>query len=198
MYLEGNEEWNHIHPHDLWVYNKLILSRVLGYTCGPSGTNVPKPDFYIVRPNMNLLGMGRLSRIEYIEKSTDDYHPSEFWCEVFKGDHISVDYENQKQKLTVLGTRDSKSPLYKWEKWEKIDKKIEFPDILKNLCGHYQWINCEFIGNKLIEVHFRRNPDFRHENTEVIPVWDDTNGEIYEDYRYIESEDYLRKGFWVK
>lgn len=198
MYLEGNEEWNHIHPHDLWVYNKLILSRILGYTCGPSGTNVPKPDFYIVRPCMNLLGMGRLSRIEYIEKSTDDYHPSEFWCEVFKGDHISVDYENQKQKLTVLGTRDSKSPLYKWKKWEKIDKKIEFPDILKNLYGHYQWINCEFIGNKLIEVHFRRNPDFRHENTEVIPIWDDTNREIYEDYRYIESEDYLRKGFWVK
>ena len=198
MYLEGNDEWNQIHPHDLWVYNKLILSRILGYTCGPSGTDVPKSDFYIVRPCMNLLGMGRLSRIEYIEKSTDDYHPSEFWCEIFKGDHISVDYENQEQKLTVLGTRDSKSPLYKWEKWEKIDKKIEFPDILKNLCGHYQWINCEFIGNKLIEVHFRRNPDFRHENTEVIPVWDDTNGKIYKDYRYIESEDYLRKGFWVK
>ena len=80
MYLEGNDEWNQIHPKDLWVYNKLILSRILGYTCGPSGTDVPKSDFYIVRPCMNLLGMGRLSRIEYIEKSTDDFHPSEFWC----------------------------------------------------------------------------------------------------------------------
>ena len=198
MYLEGNDEWNQIHPKDLWVYNKLILSRILGYTCGPSGTDVPKSDFYIVRPCMNLLGMGRLSRIEYIEKSTDDFHPSEFWCELFEGDHISIDYENQKQKLTVLGTRDSTSPLYKWKKWEKIDQKIEFPDILKNLYGDYQWINCEFIGNKLIEVHFRRNPDFRHENTEVIPVWNDNNEEIYEDYRYIESKDYLRKGFWVK
>jgi hypothetical protein len=198
MYLEGNDEWNQIHPKDLWVYNKLILSRILGYTCGPSGTDVPKSDFYIVRPCMNLLGMGRLSRIEYIEKSTDDFHPSEFWCELFEGDHISIDYENQKQKLTVLGTRDSKSPLYKWKKWEKINKKIEFPDILKNLYGYYRWINCEFIGNKLIEVHFRRNPDFRHENTEVIPVWNDDNEKIYKDYRYIESEDYLRKGFWMK
>ena len=198
MYLEGNDEWNHIHPHDLWVYNKLILSRILGYTCGPSGTDVPKSDLYIVRPCMNLLGMGRLSRIEYIKKNTDDFHPSEFWCEIFKGDHISVDYENQEQKLTVLGTRDSKSPLYKWKKWKKIDQEVEFPNILTNLKGDYEWINCEFIGNKLIEVHFRRNPDFRYENNEVIPVWNDDNEKMYEDYRYIESEDYLRKGFWTK
>jgi len=68
MYLEGDQEWNHIHPNDLWVYNKLILSRVLGYNCGPVGTAVPKPDFYIVRPSMNLLGMGRFARIEYIYK----------------------------------------------------------------------------------------------------------------------------------
>ena len=198
MYLEGNDEWNQIHPKDLWVYNKLILSRILGYTCGPSGTDVPKSDFYIVRPCMNLLGMGRLSRIEYIKKNTDDFHPSEFWCEIFKGDHISVDYENQEQKLAVLGIRDSESPLYKWKKWKKIDQEVEFPNILTNLKGDYEWINCEFIGNKLIEVHFRRNPDFRYENNEVIPVWNDDNEKMYEDYRYIESEDYLRKGFWTK
>lgn len=198
MYLEGNDEWNIIHSHDLWVYNKLILSRVLGYVCGPSGTTVPKSDFYIVRPNTNLLGMGRFSRIEYIEDCTDHFHPSEFWCEIFEGDHISVDYENQEQKLTVLGTRDSDSPLYKWKKWEKIDKKIEFPEILKNLRGDYQWINCEFIGNNLIEVHFRRNPDFRYGNQEAIPIWNDENDMVYENYWYIESEDYLRKGFWIK
>ncbi len=38
MYLlECNDEWNHIHSEDLWVYNKLFLSRRLGYTCGPVG-----------------------------------------------------------------------------------------------------------------------------------------------------------------
>jgi len=198
MYLEGNDEWNHIHPHDLWVYNKLILSRVLGYSCGPSGTDVPRPDFYIVRPSMNLLGMGRFSRIEYIEKSTDEFHPSEFWCEVFKGDHISIDYKNQEQELAVLGIRDLESPLYKWKKWQKINYKVKFPYVLKNLNGNYEWINCEFIGDKLIEVHFRRNPDFRYENNTAIPVWEDNNKEIYEDYRYIESKDYLRKGMWIK
>jgi hypothetical protein len=57
-YLEGNDEWNKIHPLDLWTYNKLFLSRMLGYNCGPIGTTVPKSDFYIVRPSFNLLGMG--------------------------------------------------------------------------------------------------------------------------------------------
>ena len=42
---------------------------------------------------MNLMGMGRYSRIEYIESDTEHLHPAEFWCEIFEGDHISVDYE---------------------------------------------------------------------------------------------------------
>ena len=198
MYLEGNDEWNQIHSEDLWVYNKLILSRVLGYTCGPVGTSVPKPDFYIVRPSMNLLGMGRYARKEYIYKYTDSYHPSEFWCELFGGDHISVDYQNKEQRLTVLGTRDEMNPLYKWDMWEKIDIKVPYPKILEKLKGNYEWINCEFIGNRLIEVHFRQNPDFRYENDIAIPIWDTADLEKYSDYTFVPDSDYLRKGFMVK
>jgi len=198
MYLEGNDEWNQIHSEDLWVYNKLILSRVLGYTCGPVGTSVPKPDFYIVRPSMNLLGMGRYARKEYIYKYTDSYHPSEFWCELFEGDHISVDYQNKEQRLTVLGTRDEMNPLYKWDMWEKIDIKVPYPKILEKLKGNYEWINCEFIGNRLIEVHFRQNPDFRYENDIAIPIWDNNDLKKYSDYTFVPDSDYLRKGFMVK
>ena len=198
MYLEGNDEWNQIHSEDLWVYNKLILSRVLGYTCGPVGTSVPKPDFYIIRPSMNLLGMGRYARKEYIYKYTDSYHPSEFWCELFEGDHISVDYQNKEQRLTVLGTRDEMNPLYKWDMWEKIDIKVPYPKILEKLKGNYEWINCEFIGNRLIEVHFRQNPDFRYENDIAIPIWDNNDLKKYSDYTFVPDSDYLRKGFMVK
>ena len=91
--LTVEEEWNSILPQHLWIYNKLILIHCLGYTCGPTGLQVPKPGFYIIRPIMNLMGMGRYSRIEYIESCTEHLHPAEFWCEVFEGDHISVDYE---------------------------------------------------------------------------------------------------------
>lgn len=199
MYLlECDDEWNHIHSEDLWVYNKLFLSRRLGYVCGPSGTTVPKPDFYIVRPSFNLFGMSRLARKEWIEKTTDDFHPSEFWCEIFEGEHISVDYHFQKQELTILGTKKAENPIHQWDKWEKIDKKIEFPEILKNLKKNYEWINCEFINGNLIEVQFRRNPNFRYENSVAIPIWDEKSDKEYEGYRFIEDSSYERKGFWVK
>jgi hypothetical protein len=199
MYLlECDDEWNHIHSEDLWVYNKLFLSRRLGYLCGPAGTTVPKPDFYIVRPSFNLLGMSRLARIEWIEKRTDSMHPSEFWCEIFKGDHISVDYHNKKSDLVVIGERDEKDPLYKWKKWTKIDRKVDFPAILSELVGDYEWINCEFIENNLIEIHFRRNPDFRYQNKIAIPIWSDNIGDIDEKYQFIEDSDYKRRGFLIE
>ena len=80
------------HPYDLWVYNKLQVSRVLGYECGPAGLAVPKPDFYIVRPCINFMGMSRNARIEHLTDNTENLHPAEFWCEIFEGEHISVDY----------------------------------------------------------------------------------------------------------
>lgn len=200
--LDGNDEWNQIHYDDLWIYNKLFLSRVLGYVCGPVGTTVPKPDFYIVRPSINLLGMGHRARYEWIEKYTDRFHPAEFWCEIFKGEHLSVDFKNKKAELVVRGTRDDSSPLYKWEKWEKIDQNVEFPSILNKIKGNYEYINCEFIDGKLIEVHFRQNPDFRYGNAEAIPVWNENNEEnnniLEKNYKFIQDEDYLRKGFYIK
>jgi hypothetical protein len=197
-HLDCNDEWNHIHSKDLWIYSKLFLSRVLGYTCGPIGSKVPKPDFYIVRPSFNLLGMGRFARKEWIECDTNQYHPAEFWCEIFEGEHLSVDFHHQKSELVVLGTKDSSDPYYKWKKWEKIDRKIDFPEILKDLNGNYDWINCEFIGDKLIEVQFRRNPDFRYNNSVAIPVWDDNYSEDLNFIRDNEYDTYGRRGLFVK
>lgn len=197
MPMEPYDEWNLIHQSDLWAYNKLYLSRLLGYSCAPAGCPVPKPSSYIVRPSINLLGMGRFSRIEWIDKDTEHFHPAEFWCEIFEGPHISVDFWNKKSELVVLGERDEDEPLYKWKKWTKIDKHIEFPDVLNDLKGNYEWINCEFIGNKLIEVHFRRNPDFRYGNNVAIPVWKGDKSQKIEEFTFIEDKDYLRRGFFI-
>lgn len=197
-FLDGSGEFEQIYHEDLWVYNKLQLSRSLGYNCGPIGTSVPKPDFYIVRPSINFLGMGRFARIEWIENTTDSYHPGEFWCEIFKGEHLSVDFKDKKANLVVRGIKKEDSPLYKWEKWEKIDKKVDFPEILEKLKGNYEWINCEFIGNKLIEVHFRQNPDFRYGNSVAIPIWKEDNQKNIDNLEYIEDSDYKRKGFYIK
>lgn len=203
MYLlDCNDEWNHIHSKDLWVYNKLFLSRRLGYLCGPTGTRVPKPDFYIVRPSFNLLGMGRFARKEWIENQTDHFHPSEFWCELFYGQHLSVDFHEKKSKLVVIGEKNANDPFYKWNKWSKIDIQIEFPFILNDLVGNYEWINCEFIDNNLIEVQFRQNPDFRYGNSIAIPVWEDSQRQKSdENLTFIEDNEYnthYRRGFWIK
>jgi len=196
-HLDPKDEWNSINSEDLWVYNKLILNSRLRHLCGPTGVPVPCPGYYIVRPSINLLGMGRFSRIEWIEKDTENFHPAEFWCELFKGEHISVDFQNKKSELVVLGERDDDAPLYKWKRWVKIDRKIEFPNILNDLKGNYEWINCEFIGNNLIEVHFRRNPDFRYDNTVAVPVWKGDRPQKMGDLTFIDDKDYLRRGFFI-
>lgn len=195
--LNSEDEWNSIHNSDLWVYNKLFLSRVLGYNCGPIGVPVPRPDFYIVRPSFNLLGMGRFARKEWLDNTTDHLHPSEFWCELFEGPHISVDFKNKKSELVVLGSKDAQDPFYKWKKWEKVHVEFSFPSILNTLVGDYEYINCEFIGDKLIEVHFRQNPDFRYGNEIAIPVWEGEDISKSVKYKYIEDKDYHRRGFYI-
>jgi len=196
--MEIEDEFNQIHPDDLWVYNKLQLSRKLGYICGPAGMKVPKSGFYIVRPSINFLGMGINSRIISLDSSTDHLNPGEFWCELFVGEHLSVDFHNENNVLTVKGHRNSKNPLSKWNCWTKINRKIEFPLILRDLKKKYEWINCEMIGNNIIEVHFRQNPDFQYHNSIAIPVWRDKMLKIYKNMRYVESKDQERLGFWVK
>lgn len=198
MFNTDDQAWLHCHVDDLWIFNKLHLSRLLNYKCGPTGLKVPNPGYYCIRPCMNVMGMGINSRIEWIEKSTDCYHPSEFWCEVFTGQHLSIDYQNKKPILSVAGIRDHSSPLYKWKKWKKTDIIIDYPEILNSLKGSYEYINCEFIGGKLIEVHLRQNPDFVYGNTEAIPVWKGDYIKQMNGYNYIESEDYLRKGFYIR
>lgn len=195
--MEVFDEYSQIHQDDLWVYNKLILSRKLGYTCGPSGVPVPKSDFFIVRPCMNFMGMGRFARIEYLKDTTEHLHPGEFWCEIFQGDHLSIDYYKKEPILTVRGTLTRENTLYKWEKWEKIKKTIKYPSILEELEGKYDYVNCEFIDEKLIEVHFRQNPDFRYGNTVAIPIWEDDAIPKNGKYKYMEDPDYLRKGFLI-
>ena len=197
FYLDSNDEWKSIHVEDLLVYNKLILNTRLRHLCGPTGCLVPYSGYYIVRPSINLLGMGRFSRIEWIDSNTDHFHPAEFWCEIFKGEHMSVDFHYKKSSLVVIGERESEDPFYKWKKWNKIDREVKFPEILNNLKGDYEWINCEFIDNILIEVHFRRNPDFRYGNSVAIPVWLGEKVEEKENLIFVEDKDYLREGFYI-
>lgn len=185
-------------PDELWVYDKLIVSRKLGYVCGPVGISVPKPNWYIVRPVMNILGLGLGTQKLYLEGNTDSLTPGHFWCEFFIGRHISVDYYYGEPVLAVEGIKDNDS-FVKWNKWIKINELIKLPEILINF-KNKEWINCEFINGNLIEIHFRNNPDFFNRNiNEYIPVWTGENTTPPLGYSYITDPDiHGRIGAFIK
>lgn len=182
---------------DLWLFDKLLVSRKLGYSCGPAGVPVPRPDRYIVRPCVNLLGMGIGARFIDIEHDTSDLPAGYFWSEVFTGRHISVDYLDGKPKLTVEGFRDPGSPLWRFSKWQKVSDQLPIPTALEFLVERYETINIEYIDGKAIEVHLRHNPDFVYGNSIAVPVWEDEPIEPVPGLRFIESRDYKRLGFYI-
>ena len=185
--------WKSINPDHIWVLDKLILSKKLGYNCGPTGVDVPQPGWYIVRPCINAMGMGLGAQRVFIEKETMHLPLGYFWCEWFDGDHYSVDYlpEYGTKILTVKGNKESKEELVKWDKWEKVNHKKEhkIPNLLFPIILNYYRINLEYIGNKLIEVHFRENEDFKNSISEFIPVWEGQETTPPDGYKFINYED---------
>jgi len=180
------DAWATLAPEDIWVYDKLILSRKLGYNCGPVGLDVPTPGWYIVRPIMNLMGLGYGAEKVWIDNVTDDLPIGYFWCEWFNGRHLSIDYFKQKPILSVEGFKDPDELMY-WDAWRKVENTIPFPSILEHI--PYDYINCEFIDGKLIECQLRQNPDFQFNNEEFIPVWEEENIDPPEGWKYIEYPD---------
>ena len=189
--------WQNADPDELWIYDKLILSRKLGYTCGPAGIDVPKPNFYIVKPCVNVLGLGLGAKKVTLEKYTMHLPHGSFWCEWFEGRHLSVDYRYGEQWVCVEGFK-KKNTLIKWDKWVKTDDVVTLPKVLEQF-KNKPIINCEFIGGKLIEAHFRSNPDFPDNRKEFIPVWEGQDKNPPEGYQYIDYPDvHGRIGAFIK
>jgi len=186
--------WTNTDIEDLWIYDKLILSKKMGYVCGPTGVDVPEDGFYIVRPVTNIVGLGIGAYEQYltVEGWTDHLQPGTFWSEIFEGDHLSIDYEWGEPILNIQGFRYPES-FVRWKKWIKVEQTVELPDILKPIAKKYQFMNCEYIGGKLIEVHLRKNPDFDFDNVEFIPVWEGQDTTPPEGYRYVECPEYNQR-----
>ena len=201
-----DEAWLNCHNEDLWIFDKLILAKKLGYVCGPIGVDVPEPGYYIVRPCVNIMGMGIGATVAWLEGETDVLVPGfhmegYFWCEIFEGRHLSVDYKlDNKQRiiaqdLTVEGFRKKEDPLWKFNKWKRVDDIIPVPQIFTSLRGNYEYINCEYIDDKLVEVHLRQNSDMGDSN-EIIPVWEGDVIQPPNGFEYVENRDYKRLGFY--
>ena len=197
-----DDVWRTIDSKYLWAMDKLILARKMGYLCGPVGLKVPKPGWYIVRPSVNMQGMGLGAQKVWIDQSTVHLPAGHFWCEFFTGRHFSVDYAYGLPTLCVEGFK-SEDTFMKWDRWSKVDDwsaieySLGFPKILDDFI-HWPKVNCEFIGGKLIEVHFRENEDFKDGITEFLPVWEGQSTQPPPGYRYISYPDQKRLGAFVK
>lgn len=171
--LSDSDAWSTVKPEYLWVTDKLMLAKQLGYLCGPAGVLVPANDYYIVRPCVNYRMMSRGATIQFLDKERDEIPDGYFWCESYYGRHLSFDYSYGKQVLAVEGFRDNQR-LDRFCKWQKVEDSFTLPDVLQNIANHNQWLNVEVIGTKVIEAHFRYNDDFANHSSDVIfPVWKD-------------------------
>ena len=189
--MNDYDAWVSASVDDLWLFDKLILARRLGYCCGPAGVPVPHAGVYVVRPVTNLAGMGRGASLQYLGPKTE-LPPGYFWCEVFTGQHLSIDYCYGVAVLSVEGLRDPAAPLWRWNRWQVVDNILPLP--LSEL-AKFPYLNIEYIGGHAIEVHLRHNPNFEYSNTVAIPVWDDM---VLDTTRtFVASPEYKRKGFYV-
>lgn len=183
--LFDTDAWPNIENDDLWIYDKCILSRKLGYPCGPSGIPVPKPDYYIVRPIVNLEGLGKGASMQFIEKETWEKVPTGyFWQQKFEGNQYSVDYENGTLKRVTQGWKFTDS-LVKFTSWKKVNHIPVLPNCLDYFVKKYAKVNVEFIEDKVIEVHLRGNPDFDDGSIEMIPVWQNTQPKCPKGFIYV-------------
>jgi len=198
--ISDRDVYDNCDPDWLWIYDKLIVARKQGILAAPAGIPVPESGEYIIRPITNIRMMARGARRTWIQAGDDEAVPDGFfWSEVLTGPHVSVDYHWGEQDLTVEGHRDDPYRLDRFSRWNRVDLDRPLPEILHGLEDRQEWINVEYIGDHVIEVHLRLNDDFaNHEADEIWPVWPESSRDTPEGCTWYASAAGERLGFWIK
>lgn len=197
--MDDKDFWHTTDPDDLWLFDKLILSKKLGYVCGPAGVAPPKPATYIVRPCVNYRMMSKGAKFMHLSPDMhNDVPDGYFWCEIFAGRHLSFDYHFGQQTLAVEGFRDDPARLDRFCMWKKTNDTYVLPIVIEDIAKKYEWVNIEVVGGKIIEVHLRFNDDFANHNSDtIIPVWSDQVLPQLENTRWYNSPCGERLGFLI-
>jgi hypothetical protein len=198
------------YPHLRFWYNKLLFSEKMGYECGPDGIAPKRSDWYIVRPIVNLSGMGIGAEKVWIDGGDHSkVPPGYFWCQWFDGRHLSVTYEWKDSHWFPLSSWEGFKSTYdlsKFTTWQRCENYPSLDNRFDEL-SEVGKVNLEFIGNNPIEIHLRTSPDPEYDI--LIPIWKDEEYLIdkYQKtgYTYVDSFDdangFLktpRLGFMVK
>ena len=199
-YIDDKDVWRRCPVDYLWIYDKLILAAKCGHRAAPAGIPVPKAAEYIVRPITNIRMMSRGASKQWLTPEDTDLVPDGyFWSECFDGRHTSVDFHYGIPTLAVEGFRDDPDRLDRFSRWERIDENYKFPKVLGDLWRLTPWVNVEYVGGKIIEVHLRWNDDFANHSSDVIyPVWKDNPLPQPQSTTWYPSPCGDRLGFWIR
>jgi len=145
----------------LKLYNKKYIADSQNFINGDN-TIIPNEFPIIVRPKINLMGMGKDAYfIDNLSKfKQTNINNKFFWCEVFRGHHISVDiFFNNNDIQGYIAFRGKQGKLFTFKYWEylrnyKISNKIK-KWIYKNLNSFCGVFNIELISDNIIECHLR-------------------------------------------
>ena len=114
------------------LYNKKWIAESQNISCGLQKTE-PKQFPVIIRPIKNLQGMGRDAY--YADKIPKNMSKDHFWCEILKGDHISVDVFFNKYGIQgIIAFQGFPGKLFTFKYWEYLPK-YKLPKTIK------VWIN---------------------------------------------------------
>ena len=156
------DAWSYF-PEFNWVYNKIKLCQSQKVLCGPIGTT---PEFpIIIKPIINLFGMGFGSRIINNISEYNNSPPGYFWMPLLKGDHLSYDFILVRGKIQLYvcfkGHYDSER-FGAFKFWETLPHNILPKSLEKwianNLGGETPYTGCinfETINNIIIDCHLR-------------------------------------------
>jgi len=199
VFISDTDVWSQIPARHLWIYDRLIVARQMGYSAGPAGIPVPRADWYVIKPITNIHGMGLGAHREWLApQDTDKIPPGSFWMPYFRGRHISVDYHWGQQVLAVEGFRNT-NRLDRFSRWCRVPDQIPLPEVFGPVAQDLEWINLEFIGELVIEAHARYNDDFaNHDSDEIYPQWRDDPTNQPAGTSWYPSAAGDRVGFWVK
>lgn len=173
-YLDDDVLYKMYPKHHKW-FNKLYIAEKMGYKCGPNGVAPDEDGTYIVRPIVNLSGMGVGAEVKYIKAGDCTQVPAGyFWCEYFGGTHYSASYSfvhdtNPYWKpLSCWEGVNYPSNLSKFTEWKRSSYIPIVPKIFNQL-SDVPILNVEFKGDNPIEVHLRDTPNPQYDH--LIPVW---------------------------
>jgi len=154
-YIFDYDSYHQLPVADRWIMNKLSLAERLGYQCGPVGTRPAAPIAVIVRPQMNIFGMGRGGFYEYDEwpfaawDNVPNANPGYFWCEQFTGRHAYTGFVDD------VAMHCSYAAPYTYavnQRWVGIEDLSEAPTLPTELQGISKYLYVESIGGNIIEV----------------------------------------------